>query len=140
MLKNFLEICISIPFSTLRGMSVQGGGQGTALPSGHQFMCLPKAPLFSTKPLGCTAMLAKGSRCRPRRLGLHPSNEAHVVHYWMCPVVRNMWGRTTFNFTRHRRKWSLKQLCCVLNFKSHFTLTPATISLSQHSSNLPLFF
>lgn len=32
MLRNFLAICISITFSTLRGTSVQEGDLGTTLP------------------------------------------------------------------------------------------------------------
>lgn len=117
MLRNFLEICISIPFSTLRGISVQGGGQGTPLPHWPPVHVSAWDSTFPTKPLGCTSVLQR-EQMEPRT----PAQaEAQVVHCWARPVLRYLSlskcevGKITLNFTQHKRKWSSKQIWSVLN-------------------------
>lgn len=100
-------------FFHLRGVSLQGGSQGKARLSGHQFTCPPrKALLFSTKPLGGPTGMGKSEQ-------MSAQNSTTPSAWWGSRgtrftvtsfklLFRNMWLRMTLNFTQHKREMGFK--------------------------------
>lgn len=103
----------------LRGVSLQGGGQGTALLDGHQ-LTWPLKRLCSSPPNHWVAQQRwkKMSRCWPGTPWPHRCDEAHMTQFTVTGfklIFRDMWIRTTSASHGTNEKWSLNWLCFVFS-------------------------
>lgn len=107
-------------FFPREGVSLQGGGRGTALLRGRQFACPPrKALLLSTKPLGCPTVMEKHKQMLAR-------NSTSLLAQWgLCYTPLNVtrfklifgdtWISMALTSPSTKEKWSWNWILWILS-------------------------